>query len=78
MQKIFLSIPVRRIELNGIKIFNSQEYLSYPRASYIPQTTIEESQMQSISMPIFFAFVKYKPNLKINKKLNCLFLLEVL
>ena len=43
--------PVRRIELNGIKIFNSQEYLM---------------------------FDKYKPKLKINKKLNCLFLLKVL
>ena len=33
----------------------------------IPQTGIEESQMQSISMPIFCVFEKYKPNLKIKK-----------
>ena len=43
----------------------------------IPQTVIEESQMQSISMPNFCVFDKCKTNLKINKKLNSLFLLKV-
>ena len=74
-----LRAPVRiRLELNGIKIFNSQKYLIFPLAILIPQTVIEESQMQSILMPIFCVFDKCKPNLKINKTLNCLFLLKVL
>ena len=36
MKCLIIRYPVRRLELNGIKIFNSQEYLIFPLASYTP------------------------------------------
>ena len=35
-EELIGEIPVRRLDLNGIKIFNSHEYLIFPLASYAP------------------------------------------
>ena len=69
---------VRRLQLNEIKIFNYQEYLIFPRASYTPNGNRRKPNAIHFMSTIFSVFEKCKPILKINKNLNCLFLLKVL
>ena len=50
----------------------------FPLASYTPNGNRRKPNAIHFNADFLRVFDKYKPNLKINKKLNCLFLLKVL